>query len=107
MTVTKPQTKTRYLNFFVILAALIIGGGMLYIFEYNKLASARYEIGKAKEDILKAELAGADLEHLLFEITDPKRLEEAALEHSLVLEEKPTYLRVGKEKEVVSVLVSN
>ena len=82
-----------------MLIALIVGGGSLYIFEYNALVSARYEVGETKETIIKEGLAQADIQHVLFQATDLKKLEEVAKEHFLILDERPTYLHIGKKEE--------
>lgn len=95
MTITKPTQKIPHKKFLLLLAIFVCAGGGAYVFEYNGLAEKRDEVRRIKEDIVKEKLNEADFKHVVFEKTDPKKLQEAALRRGLEVEAKPKYVYIG------------
>ena len=92
MTIIKPHKNRNLAYFIAILFTLIIGGGVLYIFEYNGVADARFDVVALKRQVQDLEVKNADLKNSLFSYTDPQKLEAAATNFNLTLDKKPQYL---------------
>ena len=92
MTIIKPSQYQDYVRFLVLVFAVALAGGLVYIFEYNTLVDARFQLRTLKENIIEKQALNADLKNKLYKITDPANLGGLASEHSLVLERNPDYL---------------
>lgn len=91
MTIIQPARIRRYQYFFIVLFALVFGGGMVYIYLYNTLADAKYQRKLLQEKIQEVSIANVDAKNVLYQIIHPTRLESIAKNYNLVLEKKPEY----------------
>ncbi|MCP6719855.1 MAG: hypothetical protein KJI72_00825 [Patescibacteria group bacterium] len=92
MTIIKPSEYQDYVRFLILVFAVALVGGLVYIFTYNSLVDTRFQLKTLKEDIVKGQALNADLKNNIYKITDPANLGGLASEHSLVLERNPDYL---------------
>ncbi len=72
--------------------AIVLVGSLTYIFEYNSLVDARFELKNLKAEIVKAEAQNADLKNALYKTVNPVLLEKEAVGAGLILERNPEYL---------------
>lgn len=92
MTIFNPSRQKNNARFLLSLSFVTLLGGALLVFEYNAVASLRAEERELKKVIETASVRNAELKSELYEMTDARRLEEAALASGLVLERNPNYL---------------
>ncbi|MCL4399671.1 hypothetical protein M1506_00120 [Patescibacteria group bacterium] len=92
MTIIRPSIYTQNARFIMLLLSFILISGVLYIFTYNALVNARYQISSLKDQITKVTNDNTDLKSQIFKVTDPKALDALATKYNLVLETKPEYL---------------
>ncbi len=92
MTIIKPAAKESYARFLMLAFAIVLIGSLVYIFEYNSLVDARFELKNMKAEIVKAETLNADLKNALYKTINPVLLEKEAAASSLILERNPEYL---------------
>ncbi|HXF44348.1 MAG TPA: hypothetical protein VNK70_02715 [Candidatus Paceibacterota bacterium] len=96
MTIIKPAANESYAKFLLLVFGIVLLGSLVYIFEYNSLADARFELGNLKESIVKAEAANADLKNALYKVVDPVLLEKRAASENMILDRNPQYLKSNK-----------
>jgi len=92
MTIIKPSQYQTYIRFFILVFVVVLLGGIIYIFEYNALVDARFQLKTLKQDIVALQVANADFKNNLYTVIDPAHLESLAYDRSLVLERNPEYL---------------
>ncbi len=92
MTFLTPHQNGTTKQFLLLLFALVVLGGVLYIFEYNMFVNARFELGNLKKSLTELQTANADLKNRLYAVLDPVKLTALATERGLVLEKKPQYV---------------
>lgn len=92
MTIIKPAASESYTRFLLIVFAIVLMGSLTYIFEYNSLVDARFELKNLREEIVKAEALNADLKNALYNAVNPVLLEKEAVGAGLILERNPRYL---------------
>ncbi|MEK7630289.1 MAG: hypothetical protein AAB432_02835 [Patescibacteria group bacterium] len=93
MTILKPHQNFNLRKFLLVLFALILSGGLVYIFEYNSFVNARYELASFKKELVSLQASNADLKNQLFETLAPVNLRQVAQVKNLVLDQRPSYLR--------------
>lgn len=96
MTIINPTKNQNLTKFFIVLFAVLVVGGIAYIYEYNAVADARFDIKSLKQEIVDLEIRGAELKNELYQVTDPTKLQKLAADYDLVLERKPQYLTLSK-----------
>lgn len=96
MTIKNPTKKKKYLGFFVKLFLLVAIGAGIWIYQYNALADARYELKELENKIVELEVENAELKNDLYKITDPSHLQEVASVEGMVIEENPNYLELSQ-----------
>lgn len=96
MTIISPIRNQGYVRFFFLLFAVLVAGGLVYIFEYNALVNARYQTQTLKQQITALELTNADLKNQLYQITNPDALQKLALASDLVIDRAPQYLESSR-----------
>lgn len=92
MTIIKPFPAREYIRFLALIFSVVLLGGLIYIFTYNALVGARFELKNLKAQLIKNEALNIDLKNNLYALLDPKNLEALAATNNLVLERKPDYL---------------
>ena len=92
MTIIKPAASESYTRFLLVVFAIVLLGSLTYIFEYNSLVDARFELKNMREEIVKAQSQNADLKNALYQIVNPVLLEKEAVAAGLILERNPGYL---------------
>lgn len=92
MTIVRPSLYTQNARFIIFLLSFILIAGILYIFTYNALVNARYQVSNLKSQIAQATTAQTELKSKLFNATAPQNLDSLATKYDLVLDTKPGYL---------------
>ncbi len=92
MTIISPGRAQGYALFLIALFAVVLVGGLVYIFEYNALVDARYEEQQLKQSIVQMQVKNADLKNNLYTITNPATLQKLAVASNLVLDRQPNYI---------------
>lgn len=92
MTIFTPHHNQTIKHFLLILFALLLVGGVLYIFEYNSLVNARFALNNLKKDLVGLQAQNADLKNQLYTVIDPAKLAALAASKGLILEGKPQYV---------------
>jgi hypothetical protein len=92
MTIIRPHSNRSLLLFVGFFGLLAVGGGILLVCEYGAVASARFELGALKEQIVSLQVTNADLKETLVSMTGATKLREKASEFGLTLEKRPEYL---------------
>ncbi|OGG38738.1 hypothetical protein A3I34_02745 [Candidatus Jorgensenbacteria bacterium RIFCSPLOWO2_02_FULL_45_12] len=96
MTIINPA-KNKNITLFIIFAfAFVLLGGGVYIYEYNALANARYELDTLKQKRIDVEAKNAELKNEFYAVTDAAKLREVASEYNLMIENKPQYITLSK-----------
>ncbi len=95
MTIIQPHKHTSTARFFIFLFAVMIGGGLIFIFEYNTFVNAHFAADNLKKEIVTLETSNANLKNVLYGTLDPEALQALATERGLVLEKRPAYLTVN------------
>lgn len=96
MTIKNPTKKNKYLGFFAKLFLLVAVGAGIWIYQYNALADARYEIKDLEDKIVELEVQNAEMKNDLYKITDPSHLQEVASVEGLVIDDNPNYLELNQ-----------
>ncbi len=96
MTIIRPTFNKNYVRFFVLLAIVVLAGGIFYVFEYNSFVNTRYQVTTLKNKIADAETMSAGLKSTYYKMTDPVHLETLVPEYHLTLERRPDYLEQSK-----------
>lgn len=94
MTIIKPSIYTQNARFIIFLLSFILIAGISYIFMYNALVNARYQVSNLKNQIAEAAASDNELKSKLFNATDPSKLQTLASKYNLVLDTRPEYLTV-------------
>lgn len=92
MTIIKPNIRKRYKRIFSTLCLLVVGGGLLYVIEYNSLVAERSRVGNLKNEITDAKKMSDELKNTYYQVTDLSNLKNIAVEQTLVLEYNPLYI---------------
>lgn len=92
MTIIQPNKINRFGSFFILIFALLLIGGGVFIFEYNAFANVRHEKNNLKKNIIEFQATNADLKNELYTTIDPSNLEMLVQNYNLTLEKKPSYL---------------
>lgn len=96
MTIINPAKNQNLVRFFALFFAILIVGGIVYIYEYNAVADARFEIKSLRQEIVDLEVKSAELKNDLYQVTDPTKLQKVAEDYNLVFERKPQYLTLSQ-----------
>lgn len=96
MTIKNPTKKDKYFGFLVKLFLIVAIGAGIWIWQYNALADARYELETLENKIAELEVENAELKNDLYKITDPSHLEEVASVEGMVIDENPNYLELNQ-----------
>ncbi len=96
MTIISPAKNQNIFRFFAVLFAVLVIGGVVYIYEYNEVANARFEVKTLKQEIVKLEGEGAELKNELYRATDPEKLQELTRDFDLTVQQKPQYLTLSR-----------
>lgn len=96
MTIIKPNENKGYFRFLAAVFSLVILGGVLYIYQYNKLVDYRYQIDSLKEEIVLMEVRNTELKDELYDGIDPIKLRSLAVSRNLVFENNPDYLNLNQ-----------
>lgn len=96
MTIISPIKNEGYARFFLFLFAIVVAGGLIYIFEYNALVNARYMTGTLKQEITSLGVANAELKNRLYQMTNPETLQKLALASNLVIDRAPHYIESAR-----------
>lgn len=96
MTIKNPTKKKKYFGFFVKLFLVVAVGAGIWIYQYNALADARYEVEELKNNIAELEVQNAELKNDLYKVTDPSHLQEVASAKGMVIDESPNYLELSQ-----------
>jgi hypothetical protein len=102
MTILQPNKhKQNFKSIFAwcLMAVAICG---LYIFQYNSLVGARFEMKQLKNGIEEMELSGSELKSKLYASLDPAELKQLAIVSGLVVENRPQYMRVAGQGSVAA-----
>ncbi len=94
MTIIKPSIYAQNARFIMFLLSFILIAGISYIFMYNALVNARYQVSSLKNQIAEAVSSNNGLKGKLFKETDPSKLQTLAARYNLVPDTKPEYLTV-------------
>ena len=89
MTIVRPSLYTQNARFIIFLLSFILIAGISYIFMYNALVNARYQVSNLKSQIADAASAQNELKSQLFNVTAPQNLDSLATKYNLVLDTKP------------------
>jgi len=93
MTIIQPH-QTGKTNFLISIFTLTsIGVAVWGVFLYNQLIDLRHNIAKQEKAIKQSEVESAELKNNLYNLVSSKNLESLAQEKSLVLENKPEYVK--------------
>lgn len=95
MTIIQPHRHTSTARFFIFLLAIMVGGGLIFIFEYNTFVNARFTADNLKKEIVGLETSNANLKNTLYATLDPETLQALATERGLVIEKRPSYLTIN------------
>lgn len=96
MTIINPTKNNQISKFLLQIFALLLVGGLMYVYLYSELVDNRHAIKNAKESIIAFEVENADLKNQLFTLTDPSGLEIFAAEFDFVFENNPQYLNLSQ-----------
>lgn len=97
MTIIKPHQHAPAARFVVFLLALMIGGGLIFIFEYNAFVNARFTAEHFEKEIVSLQTSNATLKNTLYETLNPQALQALAAERGLVLDKRPSYLTINAQ----------
>jgi len=92
MTIISPIRNQGYARFFFFLFAVLVAGGLVYIFEYNALVNSRYQTQALKQEITALGVKNADLKNQLYQVTNPDALQKLAVASDLVIDRAPQYI---------------
>ncbi len=96
MTIIRPTFNKNYIRFFILLAIVVLAGGIFYVFEYHSFVNTRYQVTTLRGNITEAETANANLKSTYYKMTDPVHLETLVPQYHLTLERRPDYLEQSK-----------
>jgi len=96
MTIISPIKNQNIFRFFAAFFAVFVFGGITYIYEYNRVANARFEIKTLKQEIIALEGNGAELKNKLYHVTDPEKFRALTKDFNLVVQQKPQYLTLSQ-----------
>ena len=96
MTIISPIKNQNLFRFFAVFFAVLVFGGVTYIYEYNRVANARFEAKTLKQEIVKLEGEGAELKNALYQATDPEKLYQLTKDFNLTVQQKPQYLTLSQ-----------
>lgn len=96
MTIIRPSLYVQNKRFIILLITVVLVFGILYIYNYNRLASLRFQESQIKSQLEKLTAEQNELKNKLFTITDPRKFEDLAKKYNLVLEIKPDYFVLYK-----------
>ena len=96
MTIIKPKKLKDNSRLVFILAFLAVFAAIaaVYIYEYNELASLRYEGKRLKAELGARQAENSDLRNRLYEKLDSMKWQDVLENQNLVLEPKPKYLNL-------------
>ncbi|MDO8556913.1 MAG: hypothetical protein Q7R98_00425 [Candidatus Jorgensenbacteria bacterium] len=94
MTILRPYKHYSIARFLVAFFAVVLVGGLIYIFEYNALVDARAETAQLKKQITTYQTDVATLKNDLYSMLDPVALQLLASQKGLVSEKRPQYITV-------------
>lgn len=97
MTIISPSRRLSVYRFLMFIFAILIIGGIFYIYQYNQLVDLRHNVSSLEKAIIKAEVINTDLKNELYRALDPIILKKTAKENGLILDSRPDYLSLKEQ----------